>query len=75
MNLSVMTSPQLLHSVDIAETGPVHPAVAPAGETGVPFGVVDGGGNGKPLLPRLPQPPETEEGGSTCKNKQCSIYI
>jgi hypothetical protein len=67
MNRSVMTSPQLLHSVEIADTGPVHPAVAPPGETGVPFGVVAGGGNGRPLLPRLPQPPETEEGGSTCK--------
>ena len=45
MNLSVITSPQLVHSVEIADTGPVQPAVALVG-TGVPFGVVAGGGKG-----------------------------
>ena len=64
MNLSVITSPQLVHSVEIADTGPVQPAVALEG-TGVPFGVVGGGGKGCPLLPKLPQPPDTEVGGST----------
>ena len=48
----------------MAETGPVQPAVA-VGGTGVPFGVVAGGGKGWPLLPMLPQPPDTEVGGST----------
>jgi hypothetical protein len=64
MNRSVMTSPQELHSVEMADTGPVQPAVA-VGGTGVPFGVVAGGGKGWPLLPMLPQPPDTEVGGST----------
>ena len=64
MNLSVITSPQLVHSVEIADTGPVQPAVSLEG-TGVPFGVVAGGGKGWPLLPKLPQPPDTDVGGST----------